>query len=201
MSKWFFAIDKGGTFTDIIGIDPHNKIHTNKILSQSPAYTDSVVEGIRQVLGLKNNERIPSEKIERIRIGTTIATNALLERKGATTALLITSGFKDLLEIGNQARPSLFDLSIVKPEQLYASVIEVDERLDSNGEVVVGLDRVKLQNDLKKFKTQIEIDGGINFENAKMAKAAGVDILVSGTTIFKENEGNLKKNIQLLRTG
>jgi len=148
MSKWFFAIDKGGTFTDIIGIDPHNKIHTNKILSQSPAYTDSVVEGIRQVLGLKDNEIIPSEKIERIRIGTTIATNALLERKGATTALLITSGFKDLLEIGNQARPSLFDLSIVKPEQLYSSVIEVDERLDSNGKVVFGLDRERLENDL-----------------------------------------------------
>ena len=151
MSKWLFAIDKGGTFTDIIGIDSHKKIHTNKILSQSPAYADSVVEGIRQVLGLKDNEMIPSEKIERIRIGTTIATNALLERKGATTALLITSGFKDLLEIGNQARPSLFDLSIVKPDQLYASVVEVDERLDSNGKVVVGLDREKLENDLNSL--------------------------------------------------
>ena len=106
MSKWFFAIDKGGTFTDIIGIDPQKKIHAIKILSQSLSYKDSIVEGIRQILNLKQGEVIPHDKVERIRIGTTIATNALLERKGATTALLITSGFKDLLEIGNQARPS-----------------------------------------------------------------------------------------------
>ena len=148
MSKWFFAIDKGGTFTDIIGIDPQNKIHTCKILSQSSSYQDSIVEGIRQILNLGDGEIIPSEKVDRIRIGTTIATNALLERKGANTALLITSGFKDLLEIGNQARPSLFDLSIVKPKQLYASVTEVDERLDSRGNIVEKLDKTKLEKDL-----------------------------------------------------
>ena len=151
MSKWFFAIDKGGTFTDIIGVDPHNKIHTAKILSQSPSYADSVVEGIRQVLGLGSDEKIPLDKIERIRIGTTIATNALLERKGTNTALLITSGFRDLLEIGHQARPSLFDLSIVKPDQLYASVKEVRERLDSDGNIIIEIDKLKLEKDLEKL--------------------------------------------------
>ena len=148
MSKWFFAIDKGGTFTDVIGIDPQKKIHTSKILSQSSTYTDSIIEGIRRILKLDNDEAIPIKKIDRIRLGTTIATNALLERKGATTALVITSGFKDLLEIGNQSRPSLFDLSIVKPKQLYSSVIEVDERLDSNGNIVTELNKIKLEKNL-----------------------------------------------------
>jgi len=151
MSKWFFAIDKGGTFTDIIGIDPQKKIHAIKILSQSLSYKDSIVEGIRQILNLKQGEVIPHDKVERIRIGTTIATNALLERKGATTALLITSGFKDLLEIGNQARPSLFDLSIVKPKQLYASVTEVNERLDSRGKIITKLNKIKLERDLRNL--------------------------------------------------
>ncbi len=149
MSKWFFAIDKGGTFTDIIGIDPQNRVHTAKILSQSPAYSDSIVEGIRQVLDLEMDEAIPSGRIERIRIGTTIATNALLEKKGTDIGLLITSGFKDLLEIGHQARPSLFELSIIKPDQLYTSVTEVNERLDSNGNVIIKLDEFQLQKDLK----------------------------------------------------
>ena len=151
MSKWFFAIDKGGTFTDIIGIDPKKKIHTSKILSQSLSYKDSIVEGIRQILNLKKDEVIPNDKVERICIGTTIATNALLERKGATTALLITSGFKDLLEIGNQARPSLFDLSIVKPKQLYSSVTEVNERLDSGGNIITKLNKTKLEKDLRNL--------------------------------------------------
>ena len=148
MSKWVFAIDKGGTFTDIIGIDPQKKIHTSKLLSESLSYKDSIVEGIRQILNLEDDEVIPHDKIQRIRIGTTIATNALLERKGSTTALLITSGFKDLLEIGNQARPSLFDLSIVKPKQLYASVTEVNERLDSDGNIITKLDKTKLEKNL-----------------------------------------------------
>ena len=148
MSKWVFAIDKGGTFTDIIGIDPQKKLHTSKLLSESLSYKDSIVEGIRQILNLEEDEVIPHDKIQRIRIGTTIATNALLERKGSTTALLITSGFKDLLEIGNQARPSLFDLSIVKPKQLYASVTEVNERLDSGGNIITKLDKTKLEKNL-----------------------------------------------------
>ena len=152
MSKWFFAIDRGGTFTDVIGIDPSNKLHKLKLLSESLVYEDSVVEGIRRLLKLHSNQKIPSEQIDRIRIGTTIATNALLERKGAETGLLITKGFKDLLEIGNQTRPRLFDLSIKKPEKLFKVVYEVDERLDSDGNIIRDLDEVKLVLDLKKLK-------------------------------------------------
>ena len=148
MSKWFFAVDRGGTFTDVIGIDSSNKIHTSKVLSESTLYDDSVIEGIRQILHLSPGEKIPLEKIDRVRIGTTVATNALLERKGSKTALLITSGFKDLLEIGNQARPSLFDLSIVKPVQLYHSVTEIEERLDADGNIIHKLDEQKLELDL-----------------------------------------------------
>ena len=154
MSKWFFAIDRGGTFTDVIGIDPSNKLHKLKLLSESLVYEDSVVEGIRRLLKLHSNQKIPSEQIDRIRIGTTIATNALLERKGAETGLLITKGFKDLLEIGNQTRPRLFDLSIKKPENLFKSVYEVDERLDSDGNIIRDLDEVKLLHDLKKLKRE-----------------------------------------------
>ena len=152
MSKWFFAIDRGGTFTDVIGLDPSNKLHKLKLLSESLVYEDSVVEGIRRLLKLPSNQKIPSEQIDRIRIGTTIATNALLERKGAETGLLITKGFKDLLEIGNQTRPRLFDLSIKKPEKLFKVVYEVDERLDSDGNIIRDLDEVKLVLDLKKLK-------------------------------------------------
>ena len=148
MSKWFFAVDRGGTFTDVIGIDSSNKIHTSKVLSESTLYDDSVIAGIRQILDLSPREKIPLEKIERVRIGTTVATNALLERKGSKTALLITSGFKDILEIGNQARPSLFDLSIVKPAQLYHSVTEIEERLDADGNIIRKLDEQKLELDL-----------------------------------------------------
>ena len=148
MSKWFFAVDRGGTFTDVIGIDSSNKIHTSKVLSESTLYDDSVIEGIRQILHLSPREKIPLEKIDRVRIGTTVATNALLERKGSKTALLITSGFKDILEIGNQARPSLFDLSIVKPVQLYHSVTEIEERLDADGNIIHKLDEQKLELDL-----------------------------------------------------
>ena len=151
MSKWFFAVDRGGTFTDIIGLSPSNKIHTSKILSESSSYSDPVVEGIRNILNLSENDRLPSHKIERIRIGTTVATNALLERKGSNTALLITQGFADLLEIGNQARPELFDLSIIKPEQLYSSVLEVRERLDAKGNVVQNLDEIRLEKDLRSL--------------------------------------------------
>ncbi|RZD35875.1 MAG: 5-oxoprolinase [Methanobacteriota archaeon] len=148
MSKWFFAVDRGGTFTDVIGVDTLGKIHTSKVLSESTSYDDSVIAGIRQILQLSSEEKIPLEKIERVRIGTTIATNALLEHKGSKTALLITSGFKDLLEIGNQARPSLFDLSIVKPAQLYHSVTEVEERLGADGNIIRKLDERKLELDL-----------------------------------------------------
>ena len=154
MSKWFFAIDRGGTFTDVIGIDPSNKLHKLKLLSESLLYEDSVIEGIRRLLRLNSNQKIPLNQIDRIRIGTTIATNALLERKGAKTALLITKGFRDLLEIGNQSRPRLFDLSIKKPEKLFETVYEIDERLDSNGVIIRDLNEKKLLQDLKQLKEE-----------------------------------------------
>ena len=154
MSKWFFAIDRGGTFTDVIGIDPSNKLHKLKLLSESLLYEDSVIEGIRRLLRLNSNQKIPLNQIDRIRIGTTIATNALLERKGAKTALLITKGFRDLLEIGNQSRPRLFDLSIKKPEKLFETVYEIDERLDSNGVIIRDINEKKLLQDLKQLKEE-----------------------------------------------
>ena len=149
MKQWFFAVDRGGTFTDIIGIDPSNKIHTSKILSDSSAYSDPVVAGIRRILNVRGDDKIPLHRIERVRIGTTVATNALLERKGSKTALLITHGFGDLLEIGNQARPELFDLSITKPDQLYHSVSEIHERLDAEGNIVRELDEERVENVLE----------------------------------------------------
>ncbi len=148
MSKWFFAADRGGTFTDVIGVDSSGKVRTSKILSESLSHGDPIVEGIRQIFGLNLNQQLPLEKIERIRIGTTVATNALLERKGSKTALLITDGFRDLLEIGNQARPSLFSISILKPTQLYHSVREVSERLDADGNIIRELNEEKLRKDL-----------------------------------------------------
>ncbi|HJN31607.1 MAG TPA: hydantoinase B/oxoprolinase family protein, partial [Candidatus Poseidoniia archaeon] len=149
MKQWFFAVDRGGTFTDIIGIDPSNKIHTSKILSDSSAYSDPVVAGIRRILNVRGDDKIPLHRIERVRIGTTVATNALLERKGSKTALLITHGFGDLLEIGNQARPELFDLSITKPNQLYHSVSEIHERLDAEGNIVRELDEERVEKVLE----------------------------------------------------
>jgi 5-oxoprolinase (ATP-hydrolysing) len=149
MKQWFFAVDRGGTFTDIIGIDPSNKIHTSKILSDSSAYLDPVVAGVRQILNVHGDDKIPLHKIERVRIGTTVATNALLERKGSKTALLVTRGFGDLLEIGNQARPEIFDLSIIKPDQLYHSVSEIQERLDAEGNIVRELDEERVEKVLK----------------------------------------------------
>ncbi|MDP7096372.1 MAG: hydantoinase/oxoprolinase N-terminal domain-containing protein, partial [Candidatus Poseidoniia archaeon] len=149
MKQWFFAVDRGGTFTDIIGIDPSNKIHTSKILSDSSAYSDPVVAGVRQILNLQPDDKMPIDRVERIRVGTTVATNALLERKGSKTALLITSGFADLLEIGNQARPELFDLCIIKPDQLYYSVSEIPERLDAEGNIVRELDEERVEKVLE----------------------------------------------------
>ncbi len=150
--KWFFAIDRGGTFTDVIGVDPDGKTVTLKLLSQSSEYTDPAIEGVRRLLGLSEGSPIPPDRVARIRMGTTVATNALLERKGTPTALFITKGFGDLLEIGNQARPRLFDLAVKKPEQLYSLVQEVDERLDREGNVVRPLNESALRKDLEEVR-------------------------------------------------
>jgi 5-oxoprolinase (ATP-hydrolysing) len=132
--KWDFWIDRGGTFTDIIGRDPHGEIHARKLLSDNPeAYRDSAVQGIRDHLGLKAGQPLPRGLVGEVRMGTTVATNALLERKGDRTLLLITKGFRDALRIAYQARPDIFAKEIILPEQLYERVIEVDERVRADG--------------------------------------------------------------------
>ena len=153
-NRWLFAADRGGTFTDLIGIDADHRIHTRKLRSESPAYSDAVVAGIRQMLALTDDQPIPGEQISAIRIGTTVATNALLERKGELTALLITQGFGDLLEIGNQSRPDIFALAIKKPEQLYQQVGEVSERLDASGKILTELNEQPVIDQLQLWKAQ-----------------------------------------------
>ncbi|WP_310619061.1 hydantoinase B/oxoprolinase family protein [Flexibacterium corallicola] len=134
--KWDFWIDRGGTFTDIVARTPSGEIHAHKVLSENPeAYKDAALQGIRDLLGISRKDRIPSEKIANIKMGTTVATNALLERKGERTALLITKGFHDALAIGYQARPDIFAKEIIKPDLLYDHVIEVDERVRADGAV------------------------------------------------------------------
>jgi len=134
--RWDFWIDRGGTFTDVVGRDPAGKLHARKLLSENPgAYRDAAVQGIRDHLGLKAGDPIPAGLVDEVRMGTTVATNALLERKGDRTLLVITKGFRDALRIGYQARPDIFAKEIVKPEQLYDAVVEVDERVLADGAV------------------------------------------------------------------
>jgi 5-oxoprolinase (ATP-hydrolysing) len=136
--QWHFSIDRGGTFTDIVAMDPSGRLHTLKLLSDNPdRYRDAAVAGIREVLGRSG---AAATSIGTVRLGTTVATNALLERRGERTLLVITEGFRDQLRIGYQNRPRLFDLAIERPELLYESVIEVSGRLDSAGHEIVPLD-------------------------------------------------------------
>ncbi|MEJ6392977.1 hydantoinase B/oxoprolinase family protein [Gymnodinialimonas sp. 2305UL16-5] len=138
---WQFWIDRGGTFTDIVAKDPQGALHTHKLLSENPeAYRDAAIHGIRTLLDLPEGAPMPERAIEAVKMGTTVATNALLERKGEATVLMITQGLGDLLRIGYQNRPRLFDLKIELPELLYGSVIEATERLDAEGNVVTKLD-------------------------------------------------------------
>jgi 5-oxoprolinase (ATP-hydrolysing) len=138
---WQFWIDRGGTFTDIVARRPDGKLVTHKLLSENPEqYRDAAVAGIRHLLGLAPGDVIPAGHVEAVKMGTTVATNALLERKGGPTVLAITRGFRDALRIAYQNRPRLFDRHIVLPELLYACVIEVDERIGAHGDVVLPLD-------------------------------------------------------------
>ena len=133
-ASWDFWIDRGGTFTDIIGRDPQGGLHPRKMLSENPgAYRDAAVQGIRELLGLAAGAPIPPGLVGEVRMGTTVATNALLERKGDRTLLLITKGFRDALKIGYQARPKIFARHIVKPDMLYERVAEIDERVREIG--------------------------------------------------------------------
>ncbi|MER9369261.1 hydantoinase B/oxoprolinase family protein [Mesorhizobium sp. M0518] len=132
--KWDFWIDRGGTFTDVIGRDPEGGLHPRKLLSENPeAYNDAAIQGIRDLLGLSSGDTIPSGLIGDIKMGTTVATNALLERKGDRVLLLITKGFRDALKIAYQARPDIFAKEIILPEQLYERVIEINERVRADG--------------------------------------------------------------------
>ncbi|MEM6621185.1 MAG: hydantoinase B/oxoprolinase family protein [Pseudomonadota bacterium] len=156
---WQFWIDRGGTFTDIVGRRPDGEIITHKLLSENPEqYRDAAVQGIRDLLGLAKGAPIPPGTIEAVKMGTTVATNALLERKGDRTLLMITGGFGDLLRIGYQNRPTLFDLKIELPELLYELVAEVTERLDAEGQVVTQLDEEAARAALKAAKAD-GIDG------------------------------------------
>lgn len=138
---WEFWIDRGGTFTDVVARRPDGGIKTRKLLSENPErYPDAAVQGIRDTLGLGPDDPLPAHAIAAVKMGTTVATNALLERKGERVVLLITQGFRDLLRIGTQARPALFDLHIKRPDLLYEQVAEVPERLDAAGEIVTPLD-------------------------------------------------------------
>ena len=153
---WQFWIDRGGTFTDIVARKPDGTILVDKLLSENfSMYKDAAIAGIKRILNLKNEDKIPTDQIASVKMGTTVATNALLERKGDRTLLLITKGFGDLLRIGYQNRPLLFDLNIQLPELLYDRVVEVSERLDAEGEIIKSLNENEVRTALKKAK----IDG------------------------------------------
>ena len=135
--SWQFWIDRGGTFTDVVARRPDASLITRKLLSDNPEnYADAAIEGVRMVIGVAPGEPIPGELIEAVKMGTTVATNALLEHKGEATVLLVTKGFADALRIAYQNRPRLFDRHIVLPDMLYSRVIEVDERIDAHGNVL-----------------------------------------------------------------
>ncbi len=150
MGKWDFWIDRGGTFTDIVARTPQGEIRAHKVLSDNPeAYKDAAIQGIRDLMGVTEGSPIPSDRIRAVKMGTTVATNALLERKGDRTLLLITKGFRDALEIGYQARPDIFAKEIIKPELLYDQVLEADERVRADG-------TVEAAPDLAQIKARLE---------------------------------------------
>jgi 5-oxoprolinase (ATP-hydrolysing) len=155
--RWQFWIDRGGTFTDVVGRAPDAQLHTLKLLSENPEqYADAAVEGIRRLLGLETNEPITPAQVECVKMGTTVATNALLERKGDRTLLVTTQGFRDALRIAYQARPRLFDRHIVLPELLYERVVQAQERVSAQGEMLVPLDETQLRVELQTaFNTGI----------------------------------------------
>jgi len=149
--RWQFWIDRGGTFTDVVGKRPDGSLVTHKLLSENPEqYRDAAVAGIRHLLGLRADEPITPARVECVKMGTTVATNALLERKGEPTLLVTTRGFRDALRIGYQERPRIFDRHIVLPELLYTRVIEAHERMAAEGAIVEPLDEAHLRTELRR---------------------------------------------------
>jgi 5-oxoprolinase (ATP-hydrolysing) len=147
---WQFWIDRGGTFTDIVALPPDGRILTHKLLSENPGqYQDAAVQGIRELLGVPRGEAIPQGAIDSVKMGTTVATNALLERKGERTLLVTTAGLGDQLRIGYQARPKIFAREIILPEQLYGRVVEVQERVMADGTVLIPVDLVAAEMALR----------------------------------------------------
>ncbi|MCW8890928.1 MAG: 5-oxoprolinase, partial [Sedimenticola sp.] len=154
-SKWQFWIDRGGTFTDVVARRPDGELVTHKLLSENPAqYRDAAIQGIRDLLGVAKDQPLPAATIDAVKMGTTVATNALLERQGEPTLLVVTKGFRDALRIGYQTRPDLFALDIELPEMLYSQVLEVDERVDAQGELIKGVDEAEVRLGLQQAYDQ-----------------------------------------------
>src|SRR6195952_1622482 len=150
---WQFWIDRGGTFTDIVARDPDGKLSTHKLLSENPErYKDAAIAGIKSILGVALDAPIQAGLIEAVKMGTTVATNALLERKGDRTLLLVNKGFADALRIGNQARPRLFDLAIPLPTMLYERVEETGGRVGVDGTEIEPLDEALARDVMAKAR-------------------------------------------------
>ena len=185
---WSFSIDRGGTFTDVIARRDDGQVATLKLLSASSVYTDAAVEGMRRILGAAPDAPFPAERVRAIRMGTTVATNALLERRGAKTLFVTTEGFADALVIGDQSRPELFALNIVRPAPLYSRVVEVRERLAADGGLVTPLDEAALADALAKARGEGFTSAAIAFLHAdldpaheraagRLAEAAGFEFV------------------------
>ena len=198
--RWQFWIDRGGTFTDIVGRSPDAALHTLKLLSENPEqYQDAAVEGMRRLLGLGPGAPITPERVECVKMGTTVATNALLERKGDRTLLVTTRGFGDALRIAYQARPRLFDRHIVLPELLYERVVEAEERVGAQGEVITPLSEAPL-----RVQMQSAFDAGIrscaivfmhgyrSTEHEARAKALALDLGFTQVSVSHEVSPLLK---------
>ena len=152
---WEFWVDRGGTFTDIVARKPDGEVVTHKLLSENPErYRDAAVQGIRELMDVTGD--FAEGSIRAVKMGTTVATNALLERKGERVALVITKGFRDLLLIGYQTRPKLFDLEIKRPDLLYEDVIEMDERLDAEGGEDGRVPRAEGLEELRRVREALE---------------------------------------------
>jgi 5-oxoprolinase (ATP-hydrolysing) len=157
VQRWQFWVDRGGTFTDIVARSCEGEVLTEKLLSDNPAkYSDAAMEGVRRILGLDSDSPIPTHRIAAVKMGTTVATNALLERHGEPTLLVVTKGFADALRIGYQTRPRLFDLNIQLPDMMYQEVLEANERMGARGELIQPLDQ-----DQVKLGLQQAYDSGL----------------------------------------
>ena len=140
-SGWQFWVDRGGTFTDLVARTPDGDLLTHKLLSENPeAYEDAALQGMRDLMHIAKDAPLPADAIDAVKMGTTVATNALLERKGDKTLLVVTKGFRDQLRIAYQARPRLFDKEIILPEMLYDRIEEVIERVDARDQIITPLD-------------------------------------------------------------